>query len=66
MDNIEFKNKRLAVKLSQERLAAIIHLSPQTIRKYERGKLPIPWLVEYFMGKVELQQTFGGPVILVY
>jgi transcriptional regulator with XRE-family HTH domain len=45
----KFKEIRVSMGLTQQALADKMHKTARSIRGYEGGTHPIPYLVEYFM-----------------
>lgn len=48
----EFKTARQRLDWTQSRLAQVLGLTRETVNRYESGKLPIPQIVENFMGEL--------------
>lgn len=60
MTGPEFKATRVSLGLSQSEMGRIIRKSERTIRRYEKGALPI--LEDVAAAADELSRQFGAPV----
>ena len=55
MDGTELKRRRERLGMSQEELAKILDVAPQSVSRYERDAQPIPRVVELALKEIERQ-----------
>jgi transcriptional regulator with XRE-family HTH domain len=60
MEKDEFREKRLALKLTQAQLAEILDVKPNTVARWERGLLVVPRTVELAMETVDRMYKKSG------
>ncbi len=52
MNATELKDTRITLEATQSELAAALHVTARQVINWERGKHPVPFLVEHFINQM--------------